>query len=100
MEQKRRLKEEDVRTSYTTPKEWNEKYHEADVVKKCAQHWKERHEALEKESLSWVNEKKHLNGLLDTYVKSINILNISIVMYRVKFDGLVKLCNELVREIP
>lgn len=60
--------------------EWNEKYQEAEISKECAQHWKGRYESLRKESLGWMNEKKHLNGLLDTYEKSINILSPVVAM--------------------
>lgn len=70
----RRLREETVRISYVNPQVWNDKHQEAEIATKCAQHRKERFEALKKESLRWINEKKHLNRLLDTYEKSINIL--------------------------
>lgn len=53
-----------------------------------------------KESIGWLNEKSKLNGLLDTYGKSINILQPTATVYRAKYDGLVRFCNEFTREVP
>ena len=41
-----------------------------------------------------------MNGLLDTYVRSINLLQPAAAMYRAKYDCLVRLYNELTKEVP
>ncbi|KAI5396617.1 hypothetical protein KIW84_062715 [Lathyrus oleraceus] len=55
---------------------------------------------LKNESLGWLNEKTRINSFLDTYVGSINLLQPSAAMYRVKYDCLVRFCNELTKEDP
>lgn len=60
----------------------------------------ERFAALKKESLGWLNEKARMNGLLDTYDKSIKLLQHVAAMYRAKYEFLVRFCNELTKEVP
>lgn len=55
---------------------------------------------MKKETFRWLNEKEHLNVLLDTYAKSINILQPVATIYHAKYDGLVRFYNKLAREIP
>lgn len=47
-----------------------------------------------------INEKAHLNKFLDTYGKSIYLLQPVATMYRAKYDGLVRFCNEMTRVVP
>lgn len=41
-----------------------------------------------------------MNGLLNTYARSINILQHVATMYRAKYDGWVRFCNKLTMELP
>lgn len=50
--------------------------------------------------MGWLNEKARRNGLLDTYAKSINLLQLAAAMYRAKYDCLVRFCDELTKEDP
>ncbi|KAI5426979.1 hypothetical protein KIW84_032417 [Lathyrus oleraceus] len=54
----------------------------------------------ENKSLGWLNEKARMNGLLDTYAGSINLLQPVVVMYQANYDFLVRFCNELTKEVP
>ncbi|XP_050915382.1 uncharacterized protein LOC127130411 [Lathyrus oleraceus] len=56
--------------------------------------------ALKNKSLGWLNEKARMNGLLDTYAGSINLLQPVVVMYQANYDFLVRFCNELTKEVP
>lgn len=44
--------------------------------------------------------ESNLNNILNTYAKSINILQPVSTMFRAKYDGLVRFYNELTREFP
>lgn len=74
IEIERHLKEEAVRTSYVTPQVWRDKCYKAKLVTLSVEHWRDRFAALKKESMGWLNEKAHLNDLLDMYAKSIDLL--------------------------
>lgn len=95
-----RLKEETIRVSYITPQVWREKCHKAELPTLSAKLWKSRFSSLKNESLHWLNEKARMNGLLDTYVGSINLLQPAAAMYKAKYDFLVRFCNELTKEDP
>lgn len=41
-----------------------------------------------------------MDSLLDTYVRSINLLQPAATLYLAKYDCLVRFCNELTKEVP
>lgn len=100
VEVEHRLKEEAIGVSYITPQVWREKCHKVEIAISSSEHWRDHFYALKNESLGWLNEKARINSLLDTYARSMNLLQPASAMYRAKYDCLVRFCNELTKEVP
>ncbi|KAI5396392.1 hypothetical protein KIW84_062557 [Lathyrus oleraceus] len=81
VEVEHRLKKETIRVSYITPLVWREKCHKVELATLSVEHWRDHFSVMKNESLGWLNEKTHMNGLLDTYVGYINLLQPAATMY-------------------
>lgn len=50
--------------------------------------------------MGWINERRHLNEILDEYEHTINLLQPSVVTYHTQLDNLIELCNGMARDLP
>lgn len=100
MEHERRLKEQARRASQICPRAWNEKCDEMKTNKELTGYWKEQYESLKSQSMGWLNEREDLNGVLDTYEHTINLLQPTVVTYRTKLTNLIEFYNSVAMDQP
>ncbi|KAI5419895.1 hypothetical protein KIW84_043882 [Lathyrus oleraceus] len=77
----KRLKEQAQRASQICPKSWEDKCDGLNTNKELASYWKEQYESLKSQSKGWLNQRKHLNEILDEYERTINLLQPSVFAY-------------------
>lgn len=57
-----------------SPRAWKEKCDELENNNELVSHSKGKYESLKSQIMGWINERKHLNGILDIYDRTINLL--------------------------
>ncbi|KAI5387388.1 hypothetical protein KIW84_073497 [Lathyrus oleraceus] len=67
----KRLKEQAQRASQICPRAWEKKCDELNTNKELASYWKEQYESLKSQTMGWLNQRKHLNEILDKFVVNI-----------------------------
>lgn len=50
--------------------------------------------------MAWLNERIHLNEILDEYESNINLLQPTVVTCRMKLANLIDFCNGVAKDLP
>ncbi|KAI5397834.1 hypothetical protein KIW84_063595 [Lathyrus oleraceus] len=90
---KQKKEEQARRASQICPRTWKEKYDELNTNKELETYWKEQYDSLKSQSMGWLNERRHLNEILDEYERTIKLLQPSVVAYHMKMANLIEFYN-------